>query len=59
MTVSVALVIEYAKRMHHILSSMTCLAALYFSKLSQKGYDFREKVIDHKMCRLISSTTFN
>ena len=28
----------------------------YFSSISQKGHDFRENVIEHKMCVLIFST---
>jgi hypothetical protein len=39
--VSVALVIQHAKRMRRIiLLSVTCLALLYFSTLSHKRYDF-------------------
>jgi hypothetical protein len=30
----------------------------YFSTLSHKQNDFQEKVIEHKMCVLIFSTTF-
>jgi hypothetical protein len=57
--VSVALVIQHAKRMRRIiLSSVGCLTLPYFSTLSHKRHDFREKIIEHKMCVLIFCTTF-
>ena len=53
----VALLIQHAKRMHHIvicgLSGPTI-----FSALSHKRDDLRKKVTEHKMCVLIFSTTF-
>jgi hypothetical protein len=55
--VSVALVIQHAKRMHRImLSSMAYPFLLYFSILSHKRHDFRENVIGGKMCVLIFCT---
>jgi len=46
---SVTLVIQQAKRMRRIMSSLACLALLYFSTWSHKRYDFREKVTEHKI----------
>jgi predicted transcriptional regulator len=47
-SVSVALVIQHAKRMRHIILS----SVPYFSTLSHKRRDFRDKVMEHKMCVL-------
>jgi hypothetical protein len=59
MSVSVALVIQHAKRMRRVLLSfVACLDLQYFSTLCHKRHDFWEKVIEHKMCILVFSTTF-
>jgi hypothetical protein len=47
---SVALVIQHAKHMRHIiLSSVTCLALTHFSTLFHKQHDSQKKIIEHKM----------
>jgi hypothetical protein len=53
-----ALLIQHSTYMRHIVRSFVApLAEPYFSTLSYKGHDFREKkVIEHKI--LIFATTF-
>jgi len=47
--VLVALGIQHAMRMRHItLSSVACLAVLYFSTLFHRRNDVRKKVIEQK-----------
>jgi nitrogenase molybdenum-iron protein alpha/beta subunit len=58
--VSVALVIQHAKRMSRIiLSSVACLALPHFFKLSHKEQDFKENIIEHKVCVLMFSTNLS
>ena len=57
---SVALVIQHAKRVRRIVSSSVAFAGLqYFSTLSDKRRDFLEQVMEHKMCVLIFSTNLS
>jgi hypothetical protein len=56
---SVVLIIQHAMRMCSIiLSSVACLALPYFPHYLINGTIFgKKKVIEHKMCVLIFSTT--
>jgi len=56
----IALGITHTMRMHRvILLSVSCPDLQYFSTLSHKRHEFRKKKnIEHKMCVLISTTTF-
>ena len=55
--VHVALLIQYATRMRHIVTSFVVpLAPPYFSTLSDKWHDFQKEVTEHEMCVFIFST---
>jgi hypothetical protein len=55
--VSVALVIQHAKRMRRIvLSNVARMVLHYFSTVTHKFYDFPKIVIEHKMCVYSSLT---
>jgi len=61
--VSVALVIQYARRMRHrpiMLPSVACPVLLYiFPRYLINGTNFGGKVIEYKMCVLIFSTSLS
>jgi hypothetical protein len=49
--VFVSLVIQHVKRMRRfILPCVACPAVPYFSTLSRKRHDYREKIVERKMC---------
>jgi hypothetical protein len=55
--VSVALVIQHAKRIHRIISSsVACLAVSYISTLSHKQQDFRKMLEKIKRVLIFSKT---
>jgi len=43
---------------HILLTTVACLALLYFSTLSHKWHNFHKAVIEYKMCVLSPSTSF-
>ena len=54
---SVALVIQHAMCMHHILlPSVAHLALPYFSTLPHKQHNFQKKGIEHEICVSIFAT---
>jgi hypothetical protein len=57
--VRVPLLIQHVTHTRHTVTSFVApLAAPYFSRLSRKRHDFRENIIEHKMCVSTFSTTF-
>ena len=58
LSVLVALVIQHAKRMRRIMSSMACPTLSYFSTLSHKWQDFRKNLLNIKCVFWFSLQTF-
>jgi hypothetical protein len=55
----VALLIQHPTHVHHVVMSFVVPdAPPYFSTLSDVWRDCWEKVIEHKMCVFVFSTTF-
>jgi hypothetical protein len=57
--VRIALLLQHATGMPHILSSLFWPLHHVFSTLFNKWHDFREKGTEHKVCALIFSTTLS
>jgi hypothetical protein len=57
--VFVALGIQYAMRMHHIVTCGLAGSENFFSILNNKRQDFWKTFPGHKMCRLIFSKTIS
>ena len=55
--VFVALVIQHAIRMRHVVICGLSVSTIFF-QLSHKRHDSRKNVTEHKMCVVIFSTTF-
>jgi hypothetical protein len=58
LSVLLALIIQHARRMRRIMSSVACQNLSNFSALSHERQDFWNKVTEHKMRVLIFSTAF-